>query len=549
MVASAQTFTLLHGFDSTDGNQPYAGLVLATDGNLYGTTIYGGATNHGTIFRITRGGILTTLYSFCSQTDCPDGEVPFAGLIQANDGSLYGTTLMGGASGNGTVFKITLKGALTTLHSFCSESGCTDGGNPYAGLVQATDGNLYGTTESHGINSAGTVFKITPSGTLTTLYSFCSQVDCADGENPSAGLVQAANGRFYGTTVYGGDNTNTCGVECGTIFEITPGGRFTRLYSFCSQSDCVDGAHPRAALVQATDGSFYGTTADGGTNGYGTVFKINAAGKLTTLYSFCQQSGCTDGQTPYGALVQATDGNFYGTTLLGGSIANGTVFRINRAGTLTTIHSLDGADGTEPWAGLIQATNGSFYGTTIYGGATGFGTIFAMSVGLHAFVETQTTSGNVGAAVKILGTDLIGSTSVSFNGTAAVFNVVSGALIRTTVPAAATTGPVTVTTPTGTLTSNRPFRVTPRVIGFDPPSGSVGSSVKITGTGLTQTTHVSFGGAAASFSVDSDTQVTATVPAGAQTSTIQISTLGGFATSSTVFTVTQATSGVFTVTE
>jgi uncharacterized repeat protein (TIGR03803 family) len=482
----AQSFRTLHSFDGTDGFWPYAGLVQATDGNLYGTTVYGGnipcycSYGCGTIFKITPSGTLTTLYSFGSQSGCTDGSLPFAGLVQATDGNLYGTTYNGGPTlcngyGCGTVFKITPGGVLTTLYSFCSQSGCPDGEFPYAGLVQATDGDFYGTTQFGGANGQGTVFRITPSGTLTTLYSFCSQSGCTDGYRPWAGLVQATDGNFYGTTYAGGANGQ------GTVFKITPEGALTTLYSFCSQSDCTDGISPQAGLVQATDGNFYGTINPGGRLGVGMVFKITPSGTLTTLHSFCSQLDCTDGEFPYAGLVQATDGNFYGTT--GGGGANGyngygTVFKITPDGTLTTLYSFCSqsgcTEGPGPRGALAQATDGSFYGTTAVGGANttaclgnGCGTVFSLSVGLGPFVETHPTSGWVGAAVKILGTNLTGATRVMFNGHAAVFSVVSSSLITTIVPAGVTTGPVEVVTPSGTLTSNRPFRV-PR--SFSPES-------------------------------------------------------------------------------
>ena len=371
----AQTLTTLHSFDSTDGAYPWAALVQATDGNLYGTTQEGGANGYGTVFKITPSGTLTTLHSF----DITDGASPQAGLVQATDGNFYGTTLGGGANGVGTVFKITPSGTLTTLYSFCSESGCTDGYGLVAGLVQATDGNFYGTTQVGGQlarcrdwlwdslqnhpkrhaddasqlllrkrlhgrrralrragpghrwellrnngdlrgNGVGTVFKITPSGTLTTLYSFCPQSGCADGAEPNAALVQATDGNFYGTAFEGGAN----GV--GTVFKITPSGTLTTLHSF----DNMDGAFPQAGLVQAADGNFYGTMRlDGDTSTHGTVFKITPGGTLTTLYRFCAQSGgCPDGSQPYAGLVQDTNGKFYGTTYYGGTNNVGTVFSL-----------------------------------------------------------------------------------------------------------------------------------------------------------------------------------------------------------------------------
>ncbi len=315
----AQTFTTLHSFDGTDGKVPEAGLVQATNGNLYGTTGSGGANGDGTIFKITPSGTLTTIYSFCPPPNrCTDGAYPFAGLIQATDSNFYGTTSEGGANSHGTVFKISPIGTLATLHSFCSESGCTDGQYPDAGLIQAIDGNLYGTTYSGGANGYGTVFKINPIGTLATLHSFCSESGCTDGRYPDAGLIQAIDGNLYGTTYSGGAN------GYGTVFKISPSGTLATLHSF----DSTDGYQPSGVLVQATNGNFYGTTAYGGTSNFGTVFKITSNGTLTTLHSF----DSADGAGPSGVLVQAADGSFYGTTAYGGSSNFGTVFKITSNG-------------------------------------------------------------------------------------------------------------------------------------------------------------------------------------------------------------------------
>jgi uncharacterized repeat protein (TIGR03803 family) len=457
--AQAQTFTTLHSFDGTDGENPYyAGLVQATNGNLYGTTYGGGANGYGTVYKITPGGTLTTVYNFCSQSGCVDGASPAAGLILATNGNFYGTTHSGGVTGVGTVFKITPSGTLTTLYSFCPQgAGCTDGQDPITGLIQATDGNFYGVTGYGGAYTLGSVFKITPSGTLTTLYSFCSGgVDnCTDGDLPFAALVQATNGNLYGAASGGGADNN------GTIFEITTSGALTTIHSF----DSTDGSGPLAALVQATDGNLYGTTVEGGATDVGTVFKITPSGTLTTLYNFCSLSGCADGENPSAALVQATNGRFYGTTATYGTLFEGTIFEITSTGTLTTLYNFCCMNGANPYAALVQDTNGRFYGTTNREGLgvcpSGCGTVFGLSVGLGPFVETLPASGRVGAAVKILGTSLTGATSVTFNGTAATFTVVSSSEITTTVPAGATSGKVKVVTSSGTLTSNVKFRVTP----------------------------------------------------------------------------------------
>jgi uncharacterized repeat protein (TIGR03803 family) len=484
-----QTLTTLFSFDGTDGEQPgnygccTLPLIQGLNGELYGATSAGGAFGGGTVFKITRAGALTTLYSFCAQGGslCTDGYIPESGVIQSANGDLYGVTGAGGANDSpscsercGTVFRITPSGALTTLYSFCGEVnqwGCADGNLP-SGLIQTASGDFYGTTYFGGAFGGGTVFKITPSGALTTLYSFCAQVNCNDGVSPN-GLIQAANGDFYGTTNNGGTSVNC--IYCGTVYKITPSGALTTLYNFCTQggSLCTDGEAPDAELIHATDGNFYGTTSGGGASanctypgGCGTIFKITPSGALTTLYSFCMQgvSVCTDGYSPSTALSQGTDGNLYGTTYFGS-----TLFKITLGGTLTTLYDFCSQgypcpDGFLPAAPVFQDTDGSFYGTTLVGGADGYidgGTIWRSSVGLGPFVETQTASGEVGEGVKILGTDLTGATSVTFNGTATVFEVASPSLIVTKVPTGATSGRVSVVTPSGTLTSNVRFRVLP----------------------------------------------------------------------------------------
>jgi uncharacterized repeat protein (TIGR03803 family) len=475
--AAKTTFTNLVKLNSTEGANPYSLLVQGTDGNFYGTNGSGGANgNYGTIFKVTAAGKLTTLYNFCAQTGCTDGFFPAAGLVQGADGNFYGTTQSGGANGNyGTVFKITSKGKLTTLYSFCSQTNCADGSVPYGPLVQIANGDFYGTTSASGANSGGTVFKITLKGKLTTLYAFCSQSDCKDGESPTHGLTQGTDGNFYGTTGEGGAHSS------GTVFKIGPKGEFSTLYSFCAKSNCTDGEYPYAGLVQGSDGNFYGTTEEGGSRQGGSVFKITSKGKLTVLYSFCVHTACSDGEHPYAGLVEGTDGNFYGTTSEGGSGSGdlvggppnlfgtyGTAFKVTPEGKLTTLYNFcslsECADGSFPYAELVQGTNGNFYGATLYGGdmscTMGCGTLFGMATGLSPFVEPRPNSGEDGAAVVILGNNLAGTTSVTFNGTVAEFTVVSKTEIKTTVPKGATTGSVEVKTPDHTLKSNVVFRVT-----------------------------------------------------------------------------------------
>jgi uncharacterized repeat protein (TIGR03803 family) len=318
------------------------------------------------------------------------------GLVQASDGNFYGTTAQGGANGLGSVFRITSAGTLTTLYSFEG----SDGRSPQGTLVQGSDGNLYGTTTYGGAGGYGTVFTITTAGALTTLYSFAGS---SDGTYPYAGVVQGTDGNFYGTTNQGGTSGS------GTVFTITTAGALTTLYSFAGS----DGAYPQGGLVQGTDGNFYGTTNQGGTSDFGTVFTITPAGALTTLYSFAG----SDGAYPYAGLVQGTDGNFYGTTYQGGTSDSGAVFTITTAGVLTTLYSFaNSSDGSYPYAGLIQGTDGNFYGTTSSGGTNGVGTVFRITTAgalttLHSFAYSS--DGGSPNAGLVQGTDgnLYGTTT------------------------------------------------------------------------------------------------------------------------------------------
>jgi uncharacterized repeat protein (TIGR03803 family) len=332
-VTSAGTIEIM---DMISNSAPESGMVLASNQDFYGTAADGGVYGYGSVFRITPARVLTTLYSFCATgLPCADGFTPNFGLVEGIDGNFYGTTAIGGPendlcpSGCGTIFEITPAATLVTLYRFCSVGACLDGAIPYASLVQGIDGSFYGTTEGGGDSTecegegCGTVFKITPTGRLITLYSFG---DGADGYAPSAGLIQATDGNFYGTTQYGGANFGD-----GTVFRITPDGALTTLYTFGPGNSFVDGGYPAATLVQGTDGNLYGSTRDGGGADDGTIFMITTQGVLTTLHSF----GNTDGANPESALVQATSGRFYGITHDGGNLACnppsgcGTIFTVD----------------------------------------------------------------------------------------------------------------------------------------------------------------------------------------------------------------------------
>lgn len=352
----ADTETVLHSFGGgTDGTNPQAGLITDSAGNFYGTTSGGGAGSGGTVFKITATGTETVLYSFAGSTD---GREPQANLVMDSAGNLYGTTYYGGISDEGTVFKVTPAGAETVLHSFV---GGTDGMYPMAGLVMDSAGNLYGTTYEGGLQTAGTVFKISPGGTETILYSL------PNGADPEAGLVMDSAGNIYGTTKTGGTSGR------GSVFEISPSGTETLLYSF---GGAADGAYPLAGLVMDSAGNLYGTTYEGGSNNQGTAFKISAAGTETVLYSFA--GGTTDGANPQASLIMDSSGNLYGTTYNGGVYSEGVVFKISPTGTETVLYPFGFAspDGANPQAGLVMDSAGNLFGTTYSGGSYQFGTVF-----------------------------------------------------------------------------------------------------------------------------------------------------------------------------
>jgi uncharacterized repeat protein (TIGR03803 family) len=468
MGAQAQTFTTLVNFNGKNGGESTAPLTQGLDGAFYGTTSAGGANGQGTVFRVSAQDAVRTLYNFCSQSNCTDGANPRTGMVLAVDGYFHGVTAQGGAdfvdcgpTGCGAAFKINASGALNTIYSFCARSNCADGVFPFGGLIQATDLNFYGTTNQAGPHSGGgTVFRLSRQDVLTTIHGFCNRPNCLDGADSWSTLTQGSDGNLYGTTRSGGAYGN------GEVFKITPTGQFSVFHSFCPPKNCSDGGNPLAGVIEGSDSNFYGTTSSPG-----TVFKITPQGDLTTLYLFCRQTDCPDGNYPVAPLIQATDGNFYGTTSNGANPACGagcgTVFSITPQGTLTTLHTFcsqtNCADGGVPDAGLFQGTDGQLYGTTSQGGGRNCncGTVFSLSMGLGPFVAFVHDTGQVGQPIGILGQGFIGTTSVSLNGIPASFTVKSDTFITATVPPGATTGFVTVVTPSGTLTSNVPFRVLP----------------------------------------------------------------------------------------
>jgi uncharacterized repeat protein (TIGR03803 family) len=370
-VARAATFVPLYSFCHsidkfvcTDGSNAGSRL-LQIGADFYGTTSAGGPRNQGTIFRITGAGAFKQLYSFCAQVYCPDGAAPGKYIAHGPDGDIYGVATRDGANLNsGSIFKITTAGQLTRVYGFCSQKNCLDGFGPIAVAFDKA-GNLFGTTTGGGSYRFGTLFEITAKGAFVKLHDFCSGKNCADGIQPGA-LVLGRDGNFYGTTATGGAN------QAGTIFRVTPTGKFTTLYSFCAAKKCADGAQPTALLTQGRDGNFYGTTLLSGAHAQGTVFQVTPTGILKTLYSFCARPYCDDGNAPLDGLTLARDGSLYGTTSGGGVYYNGVLFNITTGGSYKIIHNFCAErgcfDGALPAASPILGRDGNLYGATTAGG-------------------------------------------------------------------------------------------------------------------------------------------------------------------------------------
>jgi uncharacterized repeat protein (TIGR03803 family) len=396
---ASPSFVVLHSFDGADGWLPSgggAGLIQDALGNLYGTTEEGGASDRGVVYKLGPSGTETILYSF---TGGADGATPLAGLVRDAAGNLYGTTLYGATSNAcapedscGVVFKVSPSGTETVLHTFSN----TDGQLPQAGLVRDAAGNLYGTTFFGGAHGAGVVFELIRCNSgydFKVLYSFTGG---ADGGYPQAGLIRDTTGNLYGTTWNGGTKNGECGGgACGVVFRLSPSGSETVLYSFTGGAD---GANPSAGLVLDAAGNLYGTTYHGGAQSgacqggtCGVVFKLGGTDVETVLHTF---SGGADGGNPTAGLVRDAAGNLYGTTPLGGAESGacqggtcGVVFRLSATGSETVLHSFTGgADGANPSAGLVLDAAGNLYGTTGYGGAnsacplsSGCGVVFRLA--------------------------------------------------------------------------------------------------------------------------------------------------------------------------
>jgi len=502
-VAQAQ-LTQLYAFqyDATttsnypNGENPLAELIQGADGNYYTTTQSGGSgacpgtssaiPGCGAIVKITPEGVLSVLYSFpydSGSNSAPNGVNPQAGLLQGPDGNFYGVAAYGGTGGNfcgtivgisgcGTVFRVTPSGSLTTLRNFCGGNGCgsftTDGAVPVGRLAIGPNGNFYGTTQSggiyNGVYNSGTIFQISATGSSYTLmHIFSGNSGTGDGANPAAGLTLASNGDFYGTTEFGGAS------GFGTVFRMELGGTVTIMHSF-AQYD-LDGAQPMGALIEASDGNLYGTCYSGGANNVGTVFRISKANVFEKIYDFTQAAGNV-GNLPKAGVIQASDGNLYGTTWEGG-LGTGSIYQLTLAGVATLEANFDpnSPTGYYPVGALVQGSDGKMYVTAPSGGGTNSdgvpdqGTIDVFNASLPppkpGILGFVPSSGKVGTKVTIGLGPYIGATSVKFNGTSAKFKVPGSEFITATVPVGATSGPISVTTPGGTTKSKGNFTVLP----------------------------------------------------------------------------------------
>jgi|1185.fasta_scaffold05525_2 uncharacterized repeat protein (TIGR03803 family) len=436
--ATAQTYTLLTSFPDGQSDPIFSGFIAqGRDSNLYTTAPDTWGQTVGSAFKITASGALTVLHSF----NGTDGERSHSGLSLATDGNFYGTTALGGLYENGTIFRMTSRGVLTTLYNF---TGGDDGGQPGAPPIEGSDGNYYGTTTMGGtVGNTGTVYKLTPSGTFTTLHSFPYVAGTLGFPYGNGALVQGSDGQLYGATFYGGST----GV--GTIYRISHSGIFKTLFNF----DGTNGSYSYGPLIEGKDKNFYGTGSNGSSPSGNVVFKITPAGKYTVLHYFtCGSDGCNQ----VGGLTQATDGYLYGTNNLGGAHGWGVLFRVSTTGAFKVLHNFDWDSGASPQVTLLQHTNGKLYGDTAVGVPGG---LYRLDVGLGPFVRFLPAARKVGAWVEFLGQGFTGTTTVSFNGIPATFTVKSDTYLTAKVPVGATTGFVKVTTPGGTLSSNKKFVV------------------------------------------------------------------------------------------
>ncbi|HWZ82509.1 MAG TPA: choice-of-anchor tandem repeat GloVer-containing protein, partial [Terriglobales bacterium] len=495
----AQTYTDIHDFINTDGCCASYPSLLAQgeDGNIYGATTSGGA-GAGNIFEITPTGTFNNLFNF----NGTNGRGPQGGLSLGFDGNFYGTTYQGGTNAAGTVFKITSSGTQTVLYNFMNT---TDGGFPKVPPVQAPDGNLYGTT---GNGTVATLYKITPSGTFSVVVNLPAQ--------SYSPLLVGTDGNLYGTTLFGGT------FNRGTAFQFSPTKK--KLKIIHNFEFATDGSSPTGPLMQGVDGKLYGTTSAGGTSSGGVLFQMSTAGKTVVLVNFDTVHEA-NGATPFAGVVQGSDGFLYGVASVGGANGLGTLFKVSTKGTgFAVLHDFGTATGDTPLSTPLLHTNGKIYGIAFHGGShTAYGAIYSFDAGLNPFASQFVIySGKVGDSISVLGQGFSNATGVKFGTGAGTFVAGTDSFMTATVDAGATTGVITVLEPGGNLATPQKFKIIPTISGFSPKSGPVGTQVVITGMSLKQTSSVTIGKKAASFVVNSDTQVTATVAAGAVTGKVTL---------------------------
>jgi uncharacterized repeat protein (TIGR03803 family) len=391
VAASAQTTeVVLCSFGSANcpaGGDP-SGVIMDSEGNLYGGTLAGGTHDRGVAYKLAPSGQETVLYNFCSLGGdlCTDGWAANVSALDS-EGNLYGTAGFGGANNVGAVYKLTASGQETVLHSFCSLAKCADGSAPSGGVIIDSEGNLYGTTIEGGASSngsskasgAGVLYKLAPSGQETVLYNFCSLANCADGSLPSGGLLMDSEGNLYGTTLYGGLNGGISAGD-GVVYKVDTSGSETVLCSFGSAS-CPDGTNPNGGVISDSEGNLYGTTGKGGAHGKGVVFELSASGQETVLYNFCSLANCADGAKP-GGVIRDSEGNLYGSASDGTNRnpGNGLVYKLATSGSETVLCSFGSAscpDGADP-SGVIMDSEGNLYGTAGPGVTTGGSVVFKL---------------------------------------------------------------------------------------------------------------------------------------------------------------------------
>jgi uncharacterized repeat protein (TIGR03803 family) len=530
--AQAQTPTVLHTFmqTQTDACAPRGNIVQGRDGNMYGGG--GACAGNGAIYKISPAGVESIFFSFPPQwTNCGG-----AGLTLGSDGNFYGACEGGNpATGLGSIFRLTPAGVFTDLHDFTGANGDS---LPMYPPIQGADGNFYGVSGNE-VQVCGNVYKLTPAGVYTNLHTFVFN----NSECHSSNLVQASDGNLYGTLA-----NCTLPGSVGCVYRISTAGVFKEIHGFAFTT----GEVPCTGLIQGRDGKLYGATQQGAANGNGNIYKMTIVGVATDIHDFnnATDASCVNNVGPPVNLLQVADGRFYGVNPAYGPNGTGSIYKLTSAGVFTAfLFPNPPVDGDLPSSTLIQHTNGLVYGTTPSGGGgsggcpnTCQGTFFGVATGDAPFVSLEPTqkAGNVGAKVGVFGGGFTSASVVKFGGVAAKSVTLSGTTYLTAVvPTGAHTGPVTVTTGTTTRTSPQTYRVKPKITNFTPSSGPVGTLVTINGTGLIQTSAVSFGTVkATTFTVKSDSQVTANVPAGlpAGAVTISITTPGGTVISPTKFT-------------